>query len=855
MTWKDLKEDPRPPVRPIEGGHGTKGRPIRLRTNFFPVHFKNPNIEFYQYDVVIKDQRGGTTLPKSKKMMVFNRMTQVHSQTFQKFPIAYDQEKCAYSVGCLPTKGKTFEVTLEEGRPETFTVILKVVGHAKLKELLQSLKYNPDNQTVIPANIFQMCEIMFRHNRAVRYEQVGRRCFFPIMPEFGQHTNIGGGKQGVVGFFSSLRPAQWKDGSVLLNINVANTAFYKEQPLLDFLKEVLNFRDDDFRRTVDENRRRMILKEVKGLKVRAIHTAIKRTYRIEDIVRNGAARQTFTLENETTGEKKEYTVQEYFKERYNVQLRYPHLNLLHCAPLKKSTYLPMELCIIAKGQKVKKKLTEREVATFIRSTAVQPSERFERICQISNKNDFSNDPLVKIMNADVSKEPLNIMGRVLPPINLKMKEKDFFPKSGVWDLRDKEFMTPATLHTWAVLNYDNRTHVGQIKQFVETLARLGREHGMSIALPEDIVNARSPNPRRDLEKLSHKIRDLQIVLVIVYKREGLYGLVKKAGDIELGLLTQCVQAINVSKCQPTTIVNILLKINAKLGGTNNIISRRSETLLLEKPVMIMGADVNHAPAGDVDTPSLAAVVASTNKHATQYAVEVRHQRSRKEVIEDLKNMTKSLLTTFRRRTDFIPERIIMYRDGVSESQFTEVLASELLAMRKACEELHSSFKPAMTFIVVQKRHHTRFFCSPQEGVGKCKNVPPGTVVDTDITHPYERDFYLCSHMGIQGTSKPSHYHVLWDDSDLTADELERLTYALCHVYSRCPRSVSIPAPAYYAHLAAFRAKVHLDDLTRSYEYDRDGGDGRASNLPSDKSVDQAIQTPQDSETQRKMYFL
>lgn len=43
----------------------------------------------------------------------------------------------------------------------------------------------------------------------------------------------------------------------------------------------------------------------------------------------------------------------------------------------------------------------------------------------------------------------------------------------------------------------------------------------------------------------------------------------------------------------------------------------------------------------------------------------------------------------------------------------------------------------------------------------------------------------------------------------TADDLQCLTYQLCHTYVRCTRSVSIPAPAYYAHLVAFRARYHL----------------------------------------------
>ncbi|KAG4996968.1 hypothetical protein JHK84_028001 [Glycine max] len=36
------------------------------------------------------------------------------------------------------------------------------------------------------------------------------------------------------------------------------------------------------------------------------------------------------------------------------------------------------------------------------------------------------------------------------------------------------------------------------------------------------------------------------------------------------------------------------------------------------------------------------------------------------------------------------------------------------------------------------------------------NILPGTVVDSKICHPTEFDFYLCSHAGIQGTSRPAH---------------------------------------------------------------------------------------------------
>ena len=153
----------------------------------------------------------------------------------------------------------------------------------------------------------------------------------------------------------------------------------------------------------------------------------------------------------------------------------------------------------------------------------------------------------------------------------------------------------------------------------------------------------------------------------------------------------------------------------------------------------------------------------------------------------------------------------------------------------------------------------------------------GTTVDVGICHPNEFDFYLCSHAGIQvnlfkihknsekqiiirpkiikfqGTSRPSHYHVLWDDNNFEADELQVLTYQLCHTYVRCTRSVSIPAPAYYAHLVAFRARYHL------VERDQDSGDSLLSGTsthPSDsghlQSMARAIQVHRN--TLRTMYF-
>ena len=43
-----------------------------------------------------------------------------------------------------------------------------------------------------------------------------------------------------------------------------------------------------------------------------------------------------------------------------------------------------------------------------------------------------------------------------------------------------------------------------------------------------------------------------------------------------GLSTQCIQNKNAFKCSPMTLAQLLLKVNAKMGGINNSISANNK---------------------------------------------------------------------------------------------------------------------------------------------------------------------------------------------------------------------------------------------------------------------------------------
>ncbi|KAL5224723.1 hypothetical protein ABZP36_011362 [Zizania latifolia] len=115
-------------------------------------------------------------------------------------------------------------------------------------------------------------------------------------------------------------------------------------------------------------------------------------------------------------------------------------------------------------------------------------------------------------------------------------------------------------------------------------------------------------------------------------------------------------------------------------------------------------------------------------------------------------MIRELLISFKRATGQKPQRIIFYRDGVSEGQFYQVLFYELDAIRNACASLEADYQPHVTIVVVQKRHHTQLFASNHKDnrtIDRGGNILPRTVVDSNICHPTEFDFYLCSHAGVQ----------------------------------------------------------------------------------------------------------
>ncbi|KAL0324946.1 UNVERIFIED_CONTAM: protein argonaute 7 [Sesamum radiatum] len=229
---------------------------------------------------------------------------------------------------------------------------------------------------------------------------------------------------------------------------------------------------------------------------------------------------------------------------------------------------------------------------------------------------------------------------------------------------------------------------------------------------------------------------------------------------------------------------------------------------------------------------------------------MRSQTHRQEIIQDLCAMVGEILDDFYQELNQLPARIIFFRDGVSETQFHKVLEEELQAIRKACSRF-PCYKPPITFAVVQKRHHTRLFpCEANPSFANNQfsdeNVPPGTVVDTVITHPRDFDFYLCSHWV---SREPAGQSIITSYGTKTSSLPMkcRSWYTIFATrFVRCTKPISLVPPAYYAHLAAYRGRLYLD-RSDSSAFSRSCSISRAS-------PPKAMPLPKLTENIRKLMF-
>ncbi|XP_050530868.1 protein argonaute-2-like isoform X2 [Daktulosphaira vitifoliae] len=781
---------------------GTIGRKTELDINYLPLNLdKLFKKTVYHFDVQF--------VPDLPKNLLRAALEEFNHKNYPKDFIAFDGRKNMYAIKKLSAvAGKVIIFNPEKNRTVEFNIQTSHVNTINMSKIEEYLKNGSSNSP--PQEALQALDIVMKNRPfSLRFVNAGRS-FFPIPRQFP--TDLGEGSELWKGFFQSP-VIGWKP---FLNIDVAHKGFPKHQSIIEYIKNCLKC---DLKADMDSKNLNILLCYLKGLKVDfqiPNQPNSKRSFKVIKLFES-AAKFFFEIQDQN-GNKQKINVVQYFKTMRNYTILYPNLPCLHVGNVAKQNAVPIELCTIQKGQISSKKLTENQTANLVKIAARPPSERR---CSIENsikEINYNHDLVLKEFGIEVQQCFASIPARVLDqPSLIYCAQKEVKPRLGVW--KADKFLQAIKLSKWVVLNLDPRINLSMIKNFEKDLIKEGRDLNVIISPMNPVQNSpiqrnwRMSDIQNEVLNFFNKQKNnIELIVVIIPDSPpGVYAIVKQSSELQVGILTQCVKSKTINKMNPSTAGNILQKINSKLNGTNHTLALRNYPASMDGAI-VFGADVTHPSPDQTTMPSIAAVTASHDVKAFKYNMEWRLQSPKLEIVQDLENIVHKQLLKFKEMTRTIPKRILFFRDGVSEGQFMQVLNEELIAIRRACLRLNVNYQPAITFVVVQKRHHTRFFPKkPLDFDGKSGNVPSGTIVDTHITHPTELDFYLCSHASIQGTSRPTKYYLLWDDNNLTEDQLEQITFYLCFMFARCTRSVSYPAPTYYAHLAAYRARAYIEN--------------------------------------------
>ena len=530
-------------------------------------------------------------------------------------------------------------------------------------------------------------------------------------------------------------------------------------------------------------------------------------------------------------------------------LKFPDLPVVNVGTKENPVYLPPEFLEVVPGQSSLKKLGPDQTAEMIRFACRKPFLNAGSITDGSPSVLSLNNSLLTSFGVNVNLKMITVPGRILNAPTLKYGDGGSEnPRFGSWNMARVRFTTGARLPpAWTCLwikrarKPGNVERHGLLETIVSQFAEMMRKCGLQVPSPTPgpaifLDNQESPTTNDDeIKNIMQKIRDRGISFVFVLLPDteaAVYNQVKYCGDVLFGLHTVCAVDNKVSKDKGRDqyLANVSLKVNTKLFGVNQSLDMPKLGIIAEGKTMVVGIDVTHPSPGSLsNAPSIAAMVASTDRTLSQFPCDLNIQTGRVEMVQDIGQMMKSRLELWRAKNKALPENILVYRDGVSEGQYALLQTIEIPAMKAACNALYPADQkkkglPKFSVIVVGKRHHTRFYATIDKEMDRSGNPNNGTVVDRGMTSMWNWDFYLQAHACLQGTAKPAHYYVVLDEIfgkgslkkphpfPNAADSLEDLTHNMCYLFTRATKAVSVCPPAYYADLVCERARCYLSGV-------------------------------------------
>lgn len=341
---------------------------------------------------------------------------------------------------------------------------------------------------------------------------------------------------------------------------------------------------------------------------------------------------------------------------YKIRLQNPQLPLVDVGG-QHANLLPPEVCEILPDQPFRGKLLEEHTAEMIRIACRPPNINAQAIVGrgIQELGFVNPGDTLRAFGVSIGTEMAVVPGRILPSPNIRYGQgAPRVDDRASWNLRDVKFSQSGKLDSWAVLLIQdngrdefNGINDPSLRETIEGFTRICRTSGIQMPQrPPTIVAAPMPPKRREDPLRKAAVQAIRSALMTVKPKptlvfvilsngdRNIYSGLKHLCDVYLDVATICVQVqkLRKEKGQIQYFANVALKLNMKTGGVNHTLDQRNTGWLRQESTMMVGIDVTHPGPGTVNgTPSIAAVVASTDSHYGQFPASMRIQESKKEV--------------------------------------------------------------------------------------------------------------------------------------------------------------------------------------------------------------------------------
>ena len=753
--------------REIVKYRGAAGTPVPVRVNC--IRLKYTNTAVYQYNVTFSP----TLDSKNMRFIMLNQHRDFIGATK-----AFDG-----ALLYLPKKLPLETTKLKSKRLTDGTDILVTVAFVKSIDPSSSLLM-PFYNTVLRKcmSAIKMCPVGRNHydpQSSKRIDRLG----LSIWP----------------GYVTAI---QAYEGGLLLNIDVSHKVL-RSDTAHSVMKRIYDRSSSHFK----EN----CVKELVGSVVLTRYN--NKNYRIDDIAWNITPTSSFT---NSKGESVSFV--DYYKIQYKLDIQDKLQPMLVHRP-KRSTQRTqrvkegreIEICLVPElcyltGLSDSLRSDFRTMKEIKDHTCVPPPERnasVEQFVRRIKSSPAAREELQK-WGLEFDDGTAEIGARIFPSEVIRVGNNVEFSSGPNADFGREigraRVLNPVHLENW--LLFFTKRDANKANQFFSKMVEVGSKVGIQIRQPRfvELLDDRSTTYKEAIASAINQQVQL-VVCIFPTSRDDRYNAFKKLCCVDIPVPSQVVLSRTLpedarsGKFRSVTL-KIALQINCKLGGELWAVN------IPLRGLMICGVDVYHDPSARGN--SVAAFVASLNRFASRWYSKAIMQHAHQEVIDGLKHCFTESIKKYYEVNNALPERIIIFRDGVGDGRLKHVSDYEMPQLESCFPMFESvqgsAYKPKFTFVVVSKRINIRYF----SGNGRNMSNPnPGTVVDSCITRQYWPDFFLVSQHVRHGTVTPTHYIVVHGHDELKPDHIQRLSYKLTHMYYNWPGTIRVPAPCQYAHKLAY----------------------------------------------------